>query len=90
MYCLVDLNSNVRMASWHGLTDTLLIIQGDEIGAHIDWMINCIDTAIATVDVNADGGDKQTSGLCIAKGFMPILHMFDYGMRNGSFDERAS
>ena len=29
-------------------------------------------------------------GFCIPKGFMPILHVFNYGMRNGSFDECAS
>ena len=79
MYCLVDLNSKVRMAAWLEVTDIFLIIVDDENGTHIDWMINCINRAMSNVDVNADGNEKQMLGFC----------MFDYGMRNGSFDERA-
>ena len=90
MYCLVDLNSKVRMASWHEVTDIFLIIVDDEIGTHIDGMINCINRAMSNVDVNADGSEKQMLGFSIPNGFMPILHLFNYGMRNGSFDERAS
>ena len=67
MYCLVDLNSKVTMASWHQIQDILLIIEDDEIGTPIDWMINCINPAMSTVDVTADRNEKQVLGFVYQK-----------------------
>lgn len=77
-------DDRVRFQAWNTLKDIFSVIPDEEIASHIDWFRSCIRS------ITNNGKKKTIAGFCIKNGLKPVMTMFDYGLRNGSFEEREA
>ena len=77
-------NDSLRTAAWNTLKDIMAKIPDSELPAHIDWFRQCIRNITDNYKISI------IEGFCIKQGLKPVMKMFDYGIRNGSFEERSN
>ena len=80
----VDENEAIRAAAWNSLKDIMASIDDEDVAQHIDWLRQCIR------NISENGKISLIAGFNISRGLQPVMKMFDFGIRNGSFEERAS
>eukprot|EP01083_Nonionella_stella_P091569 256072_1 len=78
-------DDSLRTAAWNTLNDIQSSMCDEDLAHHIDCFRHCL-LQIST----APSKRSKILGFCCGAGLKPVMRMFDYGIRNGSFEERAS
>ena len=81
----MDDNESIRLTAWNTLKDLMSTIPETEVIEYIDWYRQCIRTLS-----NNFKEIECIPGFCIKQGLKPIMTMFDYGIRNGTPEQRTN
>jgi len=78
-----DANRDVQIAAWNTLNATLATQDEATLATHIDWFRQCVR------QISDNYRRPRIEAFCMKAGLKPVMTMFDYGIRNGSFEQRV-